>query len=172
MNHFNYKNNILFAEKISILRLIKNYVTPFYCYSFSQIEKNFLTFEKAFQKIHPIICFALKANSNFTLLKKLNHMGAGADVVSLGELIKALRAGINPKKIVFSGVGKTENEIETAIKKKILLINVESESEAFLINKISKKLRKKTSIGIRLNPNVIANTNKKYLPGGRTINLV
>ena len=82
MSHFNYKNNILFAERISIPRLAKSYVTPFYCYSLSQIEKNFLTFKKKFKKINPIICFALKANSNLTLLKKLNYMGAGADVVS------------------------------------------------------------------------------------------
>ena len=94
-------------------------------------------------------------------------MGSGADVVSVGELLKAIKAGINSKKIVFSGVGKTEEEILTAIRKKVLLINVESESEVNLINKISKKISKKISIGIRLNPNVTGKTHEKISTGGK-----
>ena len=94
-------------------------------------------------------------------------MGSGADVVSIGELLKATKAGINAKKIVFSGVGKTEEEIRMAIKKGVLLINVESESEVNLINKISKKVSKKTSIGIRLNPNVTGKTHQKISTGGK-----
>ena len=99
------------------------------------------------------------------ILKNLNREGCGADVVSIGELKIALKAGINPKKIVFSGVGKTEEELIFAIKKKILLINIESESEAKLINKISKKNSVTTSVGIRLNPNISSGTNKKISTG-------
>jgi diaminopimelate decarboxylase len=101
------------------------------------------------------------------LLRELRKIGSGADVVSVGELLKAIKAGINSKKIVFSGVGKTEEEISKAVKKRILLINVESESEAILINKVSKKLSRKTSIGIRLNPNISGNTHKKISTGGK-----
>jgi len=102
------------------------------------------------------------------LLRELKKIGSGADVVSIGELLKAIKVGINSKKIVFSGVGKTEEEISKAVKKRILLINVESESEAILINKVSKKLSKKTSIGIRLNPNISGNTHKKISTGSKS----
>ena len=123
--------------------------------------------KNTFRTVKPIICFAVKSNSNLTLLKELKKMGSGADVVSIGELLKATKAGINVKKIVFSGIGKTEEEIRMAIKKRVLLINVESESEVNLINKISKKISRKTSIGIRLNPNVTAKTHKKISTGGK-----
>ena len=167
MNYIQLRKNNLCVENISALNLAKKYKTPFYCYSLSQLKDNFNRFNNTFKTIKPIICFSVKSNSNLTLLRELKKIGSGADVVSLGELLKAIKAGMNPKKIVFSGVGKTEEEIRTAIKKRILLINVESENEAVLINKISKKLSRKTSIGIRLNPNVTGKTHKKISTGGK-----
>ena len=167
MNYIQLRKNNLCVENISALKLATKYKTPFYCYSLSQLKDNFNRFNNTFKTIKPIICFSVKSNSNLTLLKELKKIGSGADVVSLGELLKAIKAGMNPKKIVFSGVGKTEEEIRTAIKKRILLINVESENEAVLINKISKKLSRKTSIGIRLNPNVTGKTHKKISTGGK-----
>ena len=167
MNYIGLRKNNLCVDNISALKLAKKYKTPFYCYSLSQLKNNFENFSNAFKAIKPIICFSVKSNPNLTLLRELKKMGSGADVVSLGELLKATKARINPKKIVFSGIGKTEEEIMTAIKKRILLINVESENEVNLINKISKKLSRKTSIGIRLNPNVIGKTHKKISTGGK-----
>jgi len=167
MNFIQLRSNNLCIENISALKLTKKYQTPFYCYSLAQLRNNFLRFNNIFKNIKPIICFSVKSNSNLTLLRELRKIGSGADVVSIGELLKAIKAGINSKKIVFSGVGKTKEEIIKAIKKRILLINVESESEAFLINKVSKKLSKKTSIGIRLNPNISGNTHKKISTGSK-----
>ncbi len=165
MEFIHYKNNSLFFENCSAYGLAKNNKTPFYCYSKAKIIKNFKNFSKIFRKISPLICFAVKSNNNIFILRELKKLGAGADVVSAGELLRALKAGINPKKIVFSGFVKTEDEILIAIQKKILLINIESENEAILINNLSKKLSKKTSIGIRLNPNVNSNTHKKISTG-------
>jgi len=167
MNYIKLRKNNLFVENISALNIIKKNKTPFYCYSLAQLKSNFYEFNNAFLKIKPLICFSVKSNSNLTLLKELKKIGSGADVVSAGELLKALKAGINSKKIVFSGVGKTQEEIEIAIKKGVLLINIESESEARLIDKISRKMSKKTSVGIRLNPNVVGKTNKKISTGGK-----
>ncbi len=167
MNFIQLRSNSLCIENISAFRLIEKYRTPFYCYSLAQLRNNFLRFNNAFKNIKPIICFSVKSNSNLTLLRELKKIGSGADVVSIGELLKSIKAGIHSKKIVFSGVGKTEEEITKAIKKRILLINVESESEAILINKVSKQLSKKTSIGIRLNPNISGNTHKKISTGSK-----
>ena len=167
MNHIRLRKNDLCVENISTLKLAKKYRTPFYCYSLSQLRNNYSTFNYAFKKTKPLICFSVKSNSNITLLKELNKLGSGADVVSGGELLRAIKAGIDSKKIVFSGVGKTEDEIKLAIQKRVLLINMESESEANLINKISKKMSKITSVGLRLNPNVTGKTNKKISTGGK-----
>ncbi|MDC3233367.1 diaminopimelate decarboxylase, partial [Pelagibacteraceae bacterium] len=160
-----YVGKNLFLDKLSISNILKKNKTPFYLYSESQIINNYLKFTKTFKKTNPIVCFAAKSNSNVSILKILGKLGAGADVVSVGELLKALKAGIKSNKIVFSGVGKTEEELEIAINKKILLINCESESEAKLIDKIAKKLKKKVSIGFRLNPNIDAKTHKKISTG-------
>ena len=165
MQNLRYVGNNLFVEKLSIKNILKKNKTPFYIYSESQIAFNFLKFANTFKKTDPLICFAAKSNSNLNILRVLGKLGAGADVVSGGELLKALKAGIRPNKIVFSGVGKTEEEIKIAINKKILLINCESESEAKLVNNLSKKLRKKVSIGFRLNPNVDAKTHKNISTG-------
>ena len=165
MSHFKYFKEKLFVEKISILNIIKKNKTPFYLYSEKQIKENYLNFAKIFKNVNPLICFAAKANTNLTVMRMLGKLGAGADVVSGGELLKALKAGIKPNKIVFSGVGKTEEELKLAVKKKILLINVESESEAKLIDKIGKKINRVISIGFRINPNIDAKTHKKISTG-------
>ena len=165
MQNLRYVGKNLFIEKLSIKNILKKNKTPFYIYSENQISFNFLKFANTFKKTNPLICFAAKSNSNLNILRILGKLGAGADVVSGGELLKALKAGIKPNKIVFSGVGKTEEELKIAISKKILLINCESESEAKLVNNLSKKLRKKVSIGFRLNPNVDAKTHKNISTG-------
>ena len=167
MNFIRLRKNNLCVENISALSLAKKYKTPFYCYSLAQLKNNFINFSKAFISTKPLICFSVKSNANITLLKELKKIGSGADVVSAGELMKATKAGINVKKIVFSGVGKTEDEIKLAVKKRVLLINMESESEAVLINKVSKKISKKTSVGIRLNPNITGKTHKKISTGSK-----
>ena len=153
-----YKKNNFFIENIKAEKIAKKYGTPSYCYSYSKLKNNILNFKKSFNNFDPLICFAVKSNPNLYLLKEIKKFGLGADVVSIGELMRAIKAGINPKKIVFSGVGKTEEEIKYAINKKILLINTESESEVKNIEKISKTIRKKIDIGIRLNPNTDAKT--------------
>ena len=165
MSHFKYFKKKLFIENTSVLNIAKKIKTPFYLYSGKQIEENYINFAKIFKHVNPLICFAAKANTNLTIMRMLGKLGSGADVVSGGELLKALKAGIKPNKIVFSGVGKTEEELKLAIRKKILLINVESESEAILINKIGKKINKIISIGFRINPNVDAKTHKKISTG-------
>ncbi|MDA9624467.1 diaminopimelate decarboxylase, partial [Pelagibacteraceae bacterium] len=165
MSYFRYVGKNLFTENVSVFNIAKKNKTPFYLYSERQIKENYLDFSNIFKNIKPLICFATKANTNLAILKILAKLGSGADVVSGGELLKAIKAGIAPKKIVFSGVGKTEDELKLAINKKILLINIESESEAILINKIAKKINKKVSVGFRLNPNVDAKTHKKISTG-------
>ena len=153
-----YKNNELLIDGFKPKILAKKYSTPIYCYSLKKIKENINNFKKNFKGINSLICFAVKANSNKTLLNEIRKLGLGADVVSVGELMKALKSGIDPNKIVFSGVGKTSREISFAIEKKILLINAESRSEILEIEKIAKLKRKKVSIGIRLNPNTDAKT--------------
>ena len=165
MSYIRYKNNNLFVENVSVRRLASKFGSPFYLYSEGNIIENYKSFLNNFKKSNPLICFSVKANSNIQILKILKKMGSGADVVSGGELLKAIKSGIKPNKIVFSGVGKTEDEIKLAIRKKILLINVESENEAILINKIAGKLKKQTAIGIRLNPDINAPTHKKISTG-------
>ena len=165
MSHFKYFKEKLFIENTSVLNIAKKNKTPFYLYSGKQIEENYINFAKIFKSVNPLICFAAKANTNLEIMRVLGKLGSGADVVSGGELLKALRAGIKPNKIVFSGVGKTEEELKLAILKKILLINVESESEAILINEIGKKINKIIPIGFRLNPNIDAKTHKKISTG-------
>ena len=117
MNYIKLRKNNLCIENVSAFSLAKKYKTPFYCYSLSQLKDNFNNFSNIFKSAKPLVCFSVKSNSNITLLKELKKMGSGADVVSSGELLKAIKAGINSKKIVFSGVGKTEEEILVAIKK-------------------------------------------------------
>ena len=154
----NYINNKLSFDNKLIDSIAKKYGTPLYCYSFEKIKKNITNFKKNFKSFSPLICFAVKSNTNIKILKEIKRFNIGADVVSIGELMKALKAGIKPQKIVFSGVGKTTKEIEYAVTKNILLINTESKSEILEIEKIAKKKRKIINIGIRLNPNTDAKT--------------
>ena len=160
-----YKNNNYFIENISLDKLAIKYSTPLYCYSYNKLKSNIINFFTYFKKFSPLVCFAIKSNTNLNLIRVIKNFGLGADVVSKGELMLALKAGINKKKIVFSGVGKTESELKFAIEKKILLINSESESEIKIIEKIAKKKNVVVNIGIRLNPNTDANTLKQISTG-------
>ena len=160
-----YKNNNYFIENISLDKLAIKYSTPLYCYSYNKLKSNIINFFTYFKKFSPLVCFAIKSNTNLNLIREIKNFGLGADVVSKGELMLALKAGINKKKIVFSGVGKTESELKFAIEKKILLINSESESEIKIIEKIARKKNVVVNIGIRLNPNTDANTLKQISTG-------
>ena len=153
-----YISKKLTIEKISTQNIAKKFGTPTYCYSYNQLEKNIINFKKSFRSFSPLICFAVKSNTNINLIKEIKKFELGADVVSMGELMLAIKAGISPNKIVFSGVGKTSTELEYAINKKILLINAESKSEVKEIDRIAKLKKKKVKIGIRLNPNTDAKT--------------
>ena len=161
----NYRNSKFYVENISIGKLAQSFQTPFYCYSKSRLNENIKNFNKNFEKTKPLICFSVKSNSNSKLLKIIKDNGLGADVVSMGELQKVLKVGFKPNKIVFSGVGKTLSELDFAIKKKILLINVESESELKNIINLSKNKKSSVNVGIRLNPNVNAQTIGKISTG-------
>ena len=153
-----YINKDLTIEKTRVEDLAKKFGTPIYCYSYKRLKENISNFKKNFSSFTPLICFAVKSNTNLNLITEIRKLGLGADVVSIGELMIALKAGIDPKKIVFSGVGKTSAEISYAIDKKILLINAESKSEIIAIEKIAKSKKKIIDIGIRLNPNTDAKT--------------
>ena len=160
-----YINKCLTIEKIGVKDIAKKFGTPIYCYSYKKLRENITKFKKNFSSFSPLICFAVKSNTNVNLVKEIRKLGFGADVVSMGELMIALKAGIDPKKIVFSGVGKTTVEINYAIEKKILLINAESKSEIIEIEKIAKSKKKIVNIGIRLNPNTDAKTLKQISTG-------
>ena len=134
-----YIKNKFYVESVSTEKLVKKFNTPIYCYSYKKLKTNILNFKNNFKSFKPIICFAVKSNTNIKILKEIKKFNIGADVVSIGELMKALKAGIKPQKIVFSGVGKTTKEIEYAVTKNILLINTESKSEILEIEKIAKK---------------------------------
>jgi len=160
-----YINNNLLIENVEIQNIAKKFGTPVYCYSYQQLKKNIANFKTSFGSFSPLICFAVKSNTNVNLIKEIRKLGLGADVVSMGELMMALKAGMDPKKIVFSGVGKTPVEIGYAIDKKILLINAESKSEVIQIEKIAKSKNKLVNIGIRLNPNTDAKTLRQISTG-------
>ena len=160
-----YKNKQLTTENINFQSLAKKFGTPAYCYSYSKLEENINNFKENFKSFSPLICFSVKSNTNLNIIKEIKKFGLGADVVSKGELMLALKAGVNPSKIVFSGVGKTNEEISFAIEKKILLINAESKSEIQEINKIAKQKKKIVKVGIRLNPNTDAKTLKQISTG-------
>ena len=118
MNHIKLRKNNLCVENVLVKSIAKKYKTPFYCYSLSQLKNNFYNFKNTFKTVQPLICFSVKSNANLTILRELKKLGSGADVVSIGELLKARKAGIKSNKIVFSGIGKTEEEIREAVKKK------------------------------------------------------
>ena len=161
-----YIKNNLFIENVAVSKLVKKFGTPLYVYSQKELESNFNSYKEAFKSVGSIICYAMKANSNHNILKHLAKLGAGADIVSGGELYRALKAGIKPQKIVYSGVGKTSKEIEFALKSNILMFNVESLEELDKIDAIAGKLKTKARISFRVNPNVDAHTHK-YITTGK-----
>ncbi len=160
-----YKKNRFHIEGVPSEKIAKKFGTPTYCYSYKKLRENIINFKKYFKSFRPMICFSIKSNSNVNLLKEIKKFGLGADVVSLGEIMKAQKAGINVNKIVFSGVGKTTKEINYAINKNIFLINAESQSEIIEIERIAKSQNKVVNIGIRLNPDTNPRTLKKISTG-------
>lgn len=168
MHEFKYKKNYLFCEDVKVLDLAKNFGTPLYIYSYHTIMDHFIKLKKAFREVDPLICYSVKANSNLAILKALVDKGAGLDVVSGGELFRALKAGCAAEKIVYASVGKTNKEIEEAIRRKILFLNVESLPELQNINAISKGLNRITNVAIRINPDVEPKTHKFITTGKLT----
>ena len=154
MNHFEYRNGEMFAEGVPVKRIAKEVGTPAYVYSLATLKRHFQVFDRAFSAVPHIVCFSVKANSNIALLRVFAKEGGGFDIVSGGELFRALRAGADPKKIVFSGVGKKKDEIEYALKSGILMFNVESEDEMVTLNEIAGGIGKKAPISLRINPDV------------------
>ncbi|HMK44534.1 MAG TPA: diaminopimelate decarboxylase, partial [Dissulfurispiraceae bacterium] len=154
MHFFQYKKGELYAEDIPVGRLADEFGTPLYIYSHKTIARHLEAYEMAFKSITHVICFALKANSNAAVIRLIGGLGGGADVVSGGELYRALKAGIPPQKIAYAGVGKTEDEIRLALKSGILMFNVESEQELIEIDRIAGLMKKKAPIALRVNPDV------------------
>jgi diaminopimelate decarboxylase len=165
VNHFDYRDGVLFAEDVSIPDIAKAVGTPFYCYSTATLTRHFRVFSEAFSDLDTLVCYAMKANSNQAVLKTLARLGAGADVVSEGELRRALAAGIPAEKILFSGVGKTAREMDFALEADILCFNVESEPELELLSARASALGKTARISLRINPDVDAKTHKKISTG-------
>ncbi|NGO53501.1 diaminopimelate decarboxylase [Allomesorhizobium camelthorni] len=165
MNHFDYRDGVLHAEDVALPDIAQAVGTPFYCYSTATLTRHFNVFRKAFEGLDSLVCYALKANSNQAVLTTLAKLGAGADVVSEGELRRALAAGIPPEKIVFSGVGKTSREMDFALAAGILCFNVESEPELELLSERAVAAGKIAPVSLRINPDVDAKTHKKISTG-------
>jgi diaminopimelate decarboxylase len=165
MNHFDYRGGILHAEGVALDRLAAAVGTPFYCYSTATLTRHYEVFAGAFVGVRALVCYAMKANSNQAIVKTLAGLGAGADVVSGGELKRALLAGVPPGKIMFSGVGKTEAELAAAVDAGILCVNVESEPELALLSRIASAKGRRTDISLRVNPDVDARTHAKIATG-------
>jgi len=168
VHFFTYKNNELYAEDVPVKELVKEFGTPLYIYSYGTLIRHIRAYEEAFCEVPHIICYAVKANSNLAILSLFAELGIGADIVSGGELFRALKAGIKPFRIIFAGVGKTEEEIEYALKNDILMFNVESELELHKINEIAKKLKKQARVALRINPDIDPKTHKYIATGLRT----
>src|SRR5580692_5157782 len=165
MNHFDYRNGVLHAEAVNLIDLAEAVGTPFYCYSTATLERHYRVFSEAFGGEKTLICYAMKANSNQSVLRTLARLGAGADVVSGGELKRALAAGIPSQKILFSGVGKTESELRAGLAADVLCINVESEPELELLSRFAVEAGKTARISVRVNPDVDAGTHAKISTG-------
>lgn len=154
MHFFNYRGKNFYAEGVPVEKIIKKTDTPVFIYSKKTLKRHYRAYDAAFKKVPHLVCYSIKACSNISVLKTFVDEGSGFDIVSAGELFRALKAGAEPRRIVFSGVGKRPDEIEYAIKKNILMFNVESPQELRAIDAIAKRLRKKTGVAIRVNPNV------------------
>jgi diaminopimelate decarboxylase len=165
MHHFAYRDRVLHAEAVNLVALADTVGTPFYCYSSATIERHYNVFAGAFAGVDALVCYALKANSNQAVVATLGRLGAGADVVSEGELLRARAAGIGPQRIVFSGVGKTARELALAVEHGILCVNVESESELELLAAIATAKVRTVDISIRVNPDVDPKTHAKIATG-------
>ncbi|UCF72865.1 MAG: diaminopimelate decarboxylase [Deltaproteobacteria bacterium] len=165
MNYFSYKQDDLYCEDLSVAYIAEQIGTPFYLYSYSTIRRHFQVFNNAFKGLDHLTCFSLKSNSNLAILRLLALEGGGADVVSGGELFRALRAGIAPDKIVYSGVGKTPSDMELALKSGILMFNVESDQELQALNGIAENSGSKAMIAIRINPDVELKTHPYIVTG-------
>ena len=165
MHHFAYRDRVLHAEAANLAALAEIVGTPFYCYSSATIERHYNVFAAAFADVDALVCYALKANSNQAVVTTLARLGAGADVVSEGELLRARAAGVAPERIVFSGVGKTARELNLAVEHGILCVNVESESELELLSSIATAKGRTADISIRVNPDVDPKTHAKIATG-------
>jgi diaminopimelate decarboxylase len=165
MNHFDYRNGVLHAEAVDLVALADAVGTPFYCYSTATLERHYRVFADAFGDVDALVCYALKANSNQSVLRTLAKLGAGADVVSGGELKRVLAAGFPPEKILFSGVGKTEAELRQALGEDILCINVESEPELELLSRLAVEMGRVARISVRVNPDVDSGSHAKISTG-------
>ncbi len=165
MNHFDYRNGVLHAEAVNLIELADAVGTPFYCYSTATLERHYRVFSDAFADEEALVCYALKANSNQSVLRTLAKLGAGADVVSGGELKRALAAGIPPEKILFSGIGKTEAELRAALDADILCINIESEPELELLSRLATETGRTARISVRVNPDVDSGSHAKISTG-------
>lgn len=165
MHEFKYRKNILYCENVKIPVIAKKVGTPFYLYSHKTLVDHFHKLKEAFKELEPIICFSMKSNSNLSVCKALMNEGAGFDIVSGGELYKALKIKADPKKIVYASVGKKREEIEEAIRHGILLFNVESVPELMLINSTAGKMNRKVDVAIRVNPEIDARTHRYIATG-------
>jgi diaminopimelate decarboxylase len=165
MHHFAYRNGVLHAEHVDLRELADAVGTPFYCYATATLERHYRVFAEAFADVDALVCYAMKANSNQAVIATLARLGAGADVVSEGELLRARAAGIPPEKIMFSGVGKTERELALAVEQGILCVNVESEPELELLAAIGAQKGRATDISIRVNPDIDPKTHAKIATG-------
>ena len=167
MNYFNFRDNQLYAEDVPVAALAERYGTPLYIYSARTLRRHFRVMDEAFKGIDHLICFAMKALSNLSILKLYGDMGAGFDIVSVGELKRCLAAGANPGKIVFSGVGKTDEEIETGLKERILMINVESRPELHRVSAIARRMQISAPVSLRVNPDLDPGTHPHISTGHR-----
>lgn len=165
MHHFTYSNGVMHAEQVDLNQLSDQVGTPFYCYSRATLERHYRVFKDAFADFPSMVCYAMKANSNQAVLRTLANLGAGADVVSEGELRRALAAGIPGERIIFSGVGKTRRELRVALEAGIYCFNVESEPELATLNEVAASLSETASISLRINPDVDARTHAKISTG-------
>ncbi len=165
MHHFEYKDGVLHAEDVPLPEIAAAVGTPFYCYSTATLTRHFTVFSNAFARMDALVCYAVKANSNIAVLKTLGRLGAGADIVSEGELRRALAAGIPANKIVFAGVGKTYDEMAFALDQGILQFNVESEPELMVLNAVAVRKGVKAPVALRINPDVDARTHEKIATG-------
>ncbi len=165
MNHFDYRNGELFAEDVAIADIARQAGTPFYCYSTATLTRHYRVFADAFAGLDALVCYAVKANSNLAVIRTLAEQGAGADVVSEGELRRALAAGVPPAKIVFSGVGKMRDEMAFALNAGIRQFNVESEPELEALNEVAQSMGTRAPVALRVNPDVDAGTHDKIATG-------